>query len=109
MKKVASILSLALLAGVAAYVSAEDQPASQPTSEPSSAPATTQASAENGAGNPFCAIEKENKIDPKGKTYTYNGKTVGFWRPGFIEEMQHNPGEDMATVKESAAVGEENG
>jgi YHS domain-containing protein len=98
MKKVASILSLALLAGVAAYVSAEDQPASQPTSEPSSAPAT-QASAENGAVNQFCAIEKENKIDPKGKTYTYNGKTVGFCCPDCIDEFKKNPEKYMATLK----------
>ena len=100
MKKVASILSLALLAGVAAYVSAEDQPAaSQPASEPSSAPATTHAAAENGAVNQFCAIEKENKIDPKGKTYTYNGKTVGFCCPDCIDEFKKNPEKYMATLK----------
>ena len=98
MKKVASILSLALLAGVAAYVSAEDQPASQPTSEPSTAPATAPA-AENGAVNQFCAIEKENKIDPKGKTYTYNGKTIGFCCADCIDEFKKNPEKYMATLK----------
>src|SRR3954463_11372752 len=100
MKKVASILSLALLAGVAAFVSAEDttQPAaSQPSSEPSSAP-STQASA-NGAINQFCAIEKDNKIDPKGKTYVYNGKTIGFCCPDCIDDFKKNPEKYMATLK----------
>jgi len=98
MKKVASILSLALLAGVAAYVSAEDTPAaSQPSSAPSSAPAT-QASA-NGAVNQYCAIQKDNKIDPAGKTYIYNGKTIGFCCPDCIDEFKKNPEKYMATLR----------
>ena len=99
MKNTASILSLALLAGFAAYVSAEDttQPSSQPSSAPSSAPAT-QASA-NGATNQFCAIEKENKIDPKGKTYTYNGKVIGFCCADCIDEFKKNPEKYMASLK----------
>jgi YHS domain-containing protein len=102
MKKVASILSLALLAGVAAYVSAEDttQPAaSQPSSEPSSAPATAPSAAANGAVNQFCAIEKDNKIDPKGKTYVYNGKTIGFCCADCIDEFKKNPEKYMASLK----------
>jgi YHS domain-containing protein len=97
MKKVASILSLALLAGVAAYVSAEDPPASQP-SDPSSGPATTQSSAGE-TFNKFCAIEKENKVDPKGKTYTYNGKVIGFCCDDCIDEFKKNPEKYMATIK----------
>jgi YHS domain-containing protein len=98
MKKIASILSLALLAGVAALVSAEDT--TQPASQPSSEPATTQsAAAENGAVNQYCAIEKDNKIDPKGKTYTYNGKVVGFCCPDCIDEFKKNPEKYMATLK----------
>ena len=98
MKKVASILSLALLAGVAAFVSAEDT--TQPASQPSSEPATTQsAAAENGAVNQYCAIEKDNKIDPKGKTYVYNGKTIGFCCPDCIDEFKKNPEKYMATLR----------
>ena len=96
MKKAASILSLAILAGVAAYVSAEDT--TQPASQPSSAPATTQAAA-NGAINQFCAVEQENKIDPKGKTYTYNGKVIGFCCPDCIDDFKKNPEKYMAKLK----------
>ena len=99
MKKVASILSLALLAGVAAYVSAEDTPASQPTSEPSSAPASQAAASPNGAVNQFCAVQSENKIDPQGKTYVYNGKTIGFCCPDCIDDFKKNPEKYMATLK----------
>lgn len=100
MKKIASILlSLALLAGVAAYVSAEDttQPSSQPSTEPATTPATQAAA--NGATNQFCAIEKDNKIDPKGKTYTYNGKIIGFCCPDCIDEFKKNPEKYVATLK----------
>ena len=65
MKKLTIVLSLAVLAGVAAFVSAEDakdtkdatdtkQTASEPTSKPA-----------NGAINQFCAVETKNKIDPE--------------------------------------------
>ena len=99
MKKVASILSLALLASVAAFVSAEDttQPSSQPSSAPSTAPATQAAA--NGAVNQFCAIENEHKIDPNGKTYTYNGKVVGFCCSDCIDTFKKSPEKYMASLK----------
>jgi YHS domain-containing protein len=93
MKTVASILSLALLAGVAALVSAED------TKEPANKPATTRVAPKNGAINDFCAVEKDNKIDPEGKTYTYNGKIIGFCCPDCIDEFKKNPEKYMATLK----------
>jgi len=97
MKKAIAILSLVLIAGVVAYVSAEDKPASQPAT----APATTQADAPpaNGAINKFCAVETANKIDPKGKTYTYNGKVIGFCCDDCIDEFKKNPEKYMATLK----------
>ena len=98
MKKIASILSLAMLAGVAAYVSAEDPPATAPSTEPSSGPATTQSSA-GATFNQYCAIEKENKVDPKTKTYVYNGKTIGFCCDDCIDEFKKNPEKFMATIK----------
>src|SRR3954466_7963894 len=103
MNKFASILSLALLAGVAALVSAEDmkqdmkQPASKPASAPSTSPATQAAA--NGAINQFCAVETANKIDPNGKTYTYNGKTIGFCCDDCIDTFKKNPEKYMATLK----------
>ncbi len=94
MKKVASILSLAMLAGVAAFVSAEDttQPAKQASTAPTSAPA-------NGAINQFCAVETDNKIDPNGKTYTYNGKVIGFCCPDCIADFKKDPEKYMAKLK----------
>jgi len=99
MKKVASIVSLVLLGCIGVYVSAADQPASQPSTEPATAPATQASAAENGAINQFCAVEKDNKIDPKGKTYTYNGKVIGFCCPDCIDEFKKNPEKYMATLK----------
>jgi YHS domain-containing protein len=99
MKKMASILSLALLAGIAAYVSAENttQPSSQPSSEPSSQPATKTSDA--GTVNQFCAVEKEHKVDPKAKTYVYNGKTIGFCCSDCVDEFKKNPEKYMASLK----------
>ena len=100
MKKSASILGLAILAGVAAYVSAEDAktPASKPATT-TTAPTTKKAAAANGAINEFCAVEKDNKIDPNGKTYTYNGKIIGFCCDDCIDEFKKNPEKYMATLK----------
>ena len=91
MKKLASILSLAMLVGAAAYVSAENTPASKP--------ATTESAPANGAINKFCAVEQDNPIDPDGKTYTYDGKVIGFCCPDCIDKFKENPEKYMATLK----------
>ena len=99
MKKLTTVLSLAVLAGVAAFVSAEDakdtkdatdtkQTASEPTSKPA-----------NGAINQFCAVETKNKIDPNGKTYTYNGKIIGFCCPDCIDDFKKDPEKYMKDLK----------
>ncbi len=97
MKKIASILSLAMVAGVAAFVAAEDK--TPATSQPATAPATGPTVAENGAINQFCPIQTENKIDPKGKTYTYNGKIIGFCCPDCIDDFKKDPEKYMAKLK----------
>jgi YHS domain-containing protein len=96
MKKFASILSLAVLAGVAAYVSAEDPPKA-PATEPASKPATTQSA--RATFNEYCAVEQENKVDPKAKTYTYNGKVIGFCCDDCIDDFKKNPEKYMAKIK----------
>jgi YHS domain-containing protein len=103
MKTFGAILSLVILVSIAAYVSAEDMkgadskaPASKPATT-TTAPATQKAA--NGAINQFCAIEKDNKIDPNGKTYTYNGKVIGFCCDDCIDEFKKNPEKYMATLK----------
>jgi YHS domain-containing protein len=83
---------------VAAYVSAEDPPAKEPATAPSTAPATTQSSGVE-IFNKFCAVETENKVDPKGKTYTYNGKVIGFCCDDCIDEFKKNPEKYMAKIK----------
>jgi YHS domain-containing protein len=99
MKISALILALAAIVGVAVYVSAEDAktPASKPATT-ATAPATKKAAA-NGAINEYCAVEKDNKIDEHGKTYTYNGKIIGFCCDDCIDEFKKNPEKYMATLK----------
>jgi len=99
MKKITALMSLAILAGMAAFVSAEDKPADKaPTTAPTTAPATRPA-AENGAVNQFCAVEQEHAIDPKGKTTTYKDKVIGFCCDDCIDEFKKNPEKYMAKLK----------
>ena len=56
----------AMVLGVGALVAAENKP----TTKPSTQPATPI--------NKNCAVNQDEKIDPKGKTYLYKGKTIGF-------------------------------
>jgi YHS domain-containing protein len=96
MKKMATVLSLAVLAGVAAFVSAEDTKDAGDSKQATTA-ATTKP--ENGAINQFCPIQKDNKIDPKGKTYTYNGKIIGFCCPDCIDDFKKDPEKYMKDLK----------
>ena len=49
--------------------------------------------------NRFCAIEKENAVDPTVKTTTYKGKVVGFCCEDCIKKFDANPDLYMASLK----------
>ena len=49
--------------------------------------------------NQFCAVEQDNKIDPKGGTYVYKDKVIGFCCPDCIDEFKKDPEKYMAKIK----------
>ena len=66
-------------------------------------PATTQASASASASattiaNAMCPVGGE-KVDPKGKTVSYEGKTIGFCCDECIESFQKEPAKYAANLK----------
>jgi YHS domain-containing protein len=76
----------------------ESAPATAATSapSPSSAPAT-----QTSAGQPinkFCAVEKDNEIDPK-VTTVYEGKTIAFCCKDCIADFKKDPAKYMASLK----------
>lgn len=76
----------------AAYVGAADKPKG-----PTTRPAATQPAAGKPI-NKFCAVESDNKIDPK-ITYVYKGKTIGFCCKDCIEDFQKDPDRYMRGLK----------
>jgi YHS domain-containing protein len=71
-------------------------PTTAPVAAPTSAPAT-QASAGKPI-NQFCAVEHDNKIDPK-VTTVYNGRVIGFCCPDCIPDFKKDPSKYMASLK----------
>ena len=66
-----------------------------PTTAPTSQ-ATTRASAK--PINQYCAINSDEKIDPK-VTTVYKGKTIGFCCEDCIEKFNKDPEKYMKTLK----------
>lgn len=64
--------------------------AAQPTTGPSTQPATPI--------NKFCAVDRENKIDPK-VTWTYQGKVIGFCCPDCIPMFKKDPEKYLKGLK----------
>jgi YHS domain-containing protein len=81
-----------LFIGSAARVGAADKPKA-----PTTRPATTQTAAKKPV-NKFCAVESDNKIDPK-VTYVYQGKTIGFCCRDCLEDFQKDPDRYMRGLK----------
>ena len=91
-RKMIASAAFALLIGGAAFVGAADKPKG-----PTTRPATTQPAAGKPI-NKFCAVESDNKIDPK-ITYVYQGKTIGFCCKDCIEDFQKDPEKYMRGLK----------
>jgi YHS domain-containing protein len=51
------------------------------------------------AVNKFCAVEKENAVDPTVATTTYKGKTIGFCCEDCIKKFDRDPDAFMASLK----------
>lgn len=86
------VLSVAAVALYAAPDSAK-APATQPA--PAKAPSTQPAAI---PFNKFCPISGE-KINPKGKTVVYKGKTIGFCCDDCIDLFNKNPEKYFAKLK----------
>jgi len=82
-----SMLGLTLALGAAAVFAGDDKGKTD-----DKAPSTQPI-------NKFCAVEQENKIDAKGGTYVYKGKTIGFCCPDCIDEFKKDPEKYMAKIK----------
>ncbi len=88
------ILSAALLAGSGRRLQRqESQPPEQSNKAamPSNAPAATQASATQKPINKYCAVDRDEEVDPT-VTYLYQGKVIGFCCDDCIPEVQEGPG-----------------
>jgi YHS domain-containing protein len=51
------------------------------------------------AVNKFCAVEKENAVDPTVATTTYKGKTIGFCCEDCIKKFDRDPDAFVADLK----------
>jgi YHS domain-containing protein len=78
------LAALLSLAAATVAVLAKDQPTTQPTT----APATTQPDAK--PVNKFCAVDRDNEIDPR-VTTVYQGKVIGFCCRDCIKDFQKDP------------------
>jgi YHS domain-containing protein len=85
---------LFLITGVIAFTLAAEKPAaSQPAG-----PATTQPAPNTTPVNKKCPISGDD-VDPKGKTVTYKGKTVGFCCDDCIEKFNKDPEKYVNSLK----------
>jgi YHS domain-containing protein len=90
------ILSAAILVLVAGCSAGDPAPANSKGSPPLSA--TTQASATVKPINKYCAVEKDNEIDPA-VTYLYQGKVIGFCCEDCVPKFKANPEKYMKELK----------
>ncbi|MDB5289548.1 MAG: hypothetical protein JWL69_789 [Phycisphaerales bacterium] len=87
-----------VLAG--AVLSAADKPEKKDAKKPE-APAATQPAATQPAKpiNKFCAIDKENPVDPTVPTVTYKGKVIGFCCEDCAPKFKKDPEYYMKDLK----------
>jgi YHS domain-containing protein len=88
MKLIAAMLGTTIALGTAAVMAGGDKNADKSDKAPATQPI-----------NKFCAVEQENKIDPKGGTYVYKDKVIGFCCPDCIDEFKKDPEKYMKTIK----------
>ncbi len=100
------ILSAALMALTAGCGSNHEQdqqaPVGQnsvaPTTQPTDAVPATQASASAKPINKFCAVDRDQEVDPT-VTYLYQGKVIGFCCDDCIPKFKKDPEKYMKDLK----------
>ena len=85
------LAALLLSAAGTVVVVANEQPTTKPTTAP-----TTQAA--DKPVNKFCAVEKDNEVDPK-VTLLYKGKVIGFCCKDCIKDFEKDPEKYMKDLK----------
>jgi YHS domain-containing protein len=88
------LAALLSLAAATVAVLAKDQPSTRPTTAP--AAAATQPDAK--PVNKFCAVDRDNEVDPK-VTTVYKGKVIGFCCRDCIKDFQKDPEKYMKDLK----------
>jgi YHS domain-containing protein len=95
------ILSAALLAFAAGCNnSSNTQPPEQSNNAamPTTAPASTQASATQKPINKYCAVNRDEEVDPT-VTYLYQGKVIGFCCDDCVPKFKQDPEKYMKGLK----------
>jgi YHS domain-containing protein len=89
------LATLLSLAAATVAVLAKDQPSTRPTTGPAAA-AATQPDAK--PVNKFCAVDRDNEVDPK-VTTVYKGKVIGFCCRDCIKDFQKDPEKYVKDLK----------
>jgi YHS domain-containing protein len=93
------IVSAALLV-LAAGCGDKSQPPEQSNKAamPTTMPAATQASATQKPINKYCAVDRDNEVDPT-VTYLYQGRLIGFCCDDCIPKFKKDPEKYMKDLK----------
>lgn len=94
------ILSAALLAGSVIGCSEKTSPPEQSNkaATPTTGPAATQASETQKPINKYCAVNRDEEVDPT-VTYLYQGKVIGFCCDDCIPKFKKDPEKYMKDLK----------
>jgi YHS domain-containing protein len=75
-----------------------DQTSQAPTTQPADAFPATQPSASAAPINKYCAVDRDQEVDPK-VTYLYQGKVIGFCCDDCIPKFKKDPEKYMKDLK----------
>jgi len=101
MKFTLIVLSLLItFSAVSVLTRAEEQSdkSAAAAAAPATAPATAPSTQSSAIFNKKCPISGD-PVDPKGETYTYKGKKIGFCCPDCIGDFKKDPEKYMKTLK----------
>jgi YHS domain-containing protein len=96
--KLTTIVFSALMILVIAVSSKTARTAESAKAPPTTAPAATQPSDSQKPINKFCAVNRDEEIDPT-VTYVYKGKVIGFCCDDCIPKFKKDPEKYMKDLK----------